>query len=80
MFLQREEFREGIGPAIVRAKDMLMFIPRFGELSSILYLCFLACASYAITQIVRDDAATEKVIDSQKLADTRRGERMANAF
>ena len=34
MFLLSEELREGIGPAIVKAKDMLMFILRFGELTT----------------------------------------------
>ena len=38
MFLRMEELREGIGPAIVRAKDMLMLLLSIGEFPKALYL------------------------------------------
>ena len=34
IFLLSEEVREGIGPAMLKAKDMLMFILRFRELTT----------------------------------------------
>lgn len=43
MFLLREEVREGMGPAIDKAKDMLMFIAAFGELSTFLLVLPRAC-------------------------------------
>lgn len=55
MFLLIEELRGGIGPAMLNAKDMLMFILPFGELIQPLYTvhCWLRTTSELTTLLTR---------------------------
>ena len=77
MVLLREEFREGIGLAIVRANDMLMFILTLGAFPKHLF-CFRRASPHCDYVVLLD------MIDSQEPLTQQGGGptaiRWANAF